>query len=317
MFVIIGTTTADLLILSQASLANPGADGFTAGNVVFTDTPARLLMGGNGGNSAYVLAGLGVPTALCSSVGQDKLGDALVDWLRARGINLDGLTRSDTHATSTSVILMMDAANQVVFHHPGSTTQIRFEAMPETLFAGADVLLASSFSLMPKMRAGGFAQALTKTHQCGGVTALDIGPAIGNPVTPDDILPLLPALDYLIANSYELTRLTGVDDWEVAATHLLEAGVQHLVIKRGEDGASMRWGEAQVDIPGFKVKANVSVGAGDAFNVGFLYGVEQKWPPDQAIRFGNAVAALLVTGEQGVLDSPTLGQVETFLAANG
>ena len=51
---------------------------------------------------------------------------------------------------------------------------------------------------------------------------------------------------------------------------------------------------AQVDVPGFEVNANLSVGAGDAFNVGFLYGVQQKWPPQQAIRFGNAVAALVL-----------------------
>jgi sugar/nucleoside kinase (ribokinase family) len=32
-------------------------------------------MGGNGGNSAYVLAGLGRPTALYSSVGRDTAAE--------------------------------------------------------------------------------------------------------------------------------------------------------------------------------------------------------------------------------------------------
>ena len=36
MLVIIGMTTADLLVLSQESFANPGGDGFTAGNVAIT-----------------------------------------------------------------------------------------------------------------------------------------------------------------------------------------------------------------------------------------------------------------------------------------
>jgi sugar/nucleoside kinase (ribokinase family) len=41
-------------------------------------------MGGNGGNSAYVLAGLGRPTALYSSVGRDTLAQ-VETFLAANG----------------------------------------------------------------------------------------------------------------------------------------------------------------------------------------------------------------------------------------
>jgi len=314
MFVIIGTTTADLLILSPEPLTNPGDEGFRSSNLIFTGAPLRFFMGGNGGNSAYVLAGLGVPTALCSSVGRDLWGNTLAAWLGARGVNLDGLTHSGTHATSTSVILMTDATNQVVFHHLGASAHIRPEDMPDDLIAEAGVLLATSFSLIPEMRAGGFVQALERTHSAGGITALDIGPAIGDPVTLDELRPLLPVIHYLIANEHEITGLTGTADWETAAAQLLNEGASNVVLKRGVEGASMRGTSANVDVPGFPVIANVSVGAGDAFNVGFLFGVEQGWPPGQSIRFGNAVAALVVTGNRGVMDSPTLEQVDAFLA---
>ncbi len=78
MFVIIGSTTADLFIFYRQSDDNRdqfGDDGFRASNLVFCDDPPQMLMGGNGGCSAYVLAGLGVPTALCSAVGRDPFGD--------------------------------------------------------------------------------------------------------------------------------------------------------------------------------------------------------------------------------------------------
>jgi sugar/nucleoside kinase (ribokinase family) len=317
MFVIIGTTTADLFILSQSPSSQPGADGFRSSNVVFTDTPPRLLMGGNGGNSAYVLAGLGVPTALCSSVGGDPFGLTLSEWLEARGVNLDGLTRSDTLATSTSVILSSDAANQVVFHHPGATVEINLEDVPEGLLSEAEVLLATSYSLIPGLRSGSFAEVLATTEKAGAITALDIGPAIGDPVTLEEITPLLPNTHYLIGNTHEISRLTGTEDWESAATHLLNAGARNLIIKRGKDGASMRARSTGADVPAFNVAANISVGAGDAFNAGFLCGVQRKLPPEQAIRLGNAVAALVVSGERGVLDAPTWSQVEAFLATDG
>ena len=317
MFVVIGSTTADLLVVSPESLTGSAKDGFQAGNLVFTDTPTRLSMGGNGGNSAYVFAGLGLPTALCSSVGQEALGNTLVDWLEARGVNLDGLTRSDTHATSTSVILMTDASNQFVFHHLGATACIRSEDLPKSLIDEADVLLATSYPIVPNMRAGGFARAIARAHRSGAITALDIGPSIGDPVTLDEIIPLLPVTHYLIANTHEIGRLMGKEDWETAASRLLDAGVQNLVVKRDEAGTSLRGRGANVDVPAFAVSAVVSVGAGDAFNAGFLYGVKQELPPEQAIRFGNAVAALVISGEEGVMGSPTLEQVEAFLADHG
>ncbi len=314
MFVIIGSVTADLFILSREPFAAAGSDGFRAGNLVFTEQPLKILMGGNGGNSAYVLAGLGAPTALGGMVGQDTLGDFLVEQLKARQVNLDGLQRNDTHATSTSTIIMTDAANQVVFHHLGGTSHTRFETLPESLFSRAEALLCASAPIMTGMRGDGFARALAATHRAGGITAMDIGPAIGEPLTVEELLPLFPQLDYLIGNTHELAVLAGMDDWETAASHLLAKGANAIVIKQGKRGASVRAEGIKLDVPGFAVEVHISAGAGDSFNVGFLYGMRQGWSLEKAVRFANAVAALVVSSRNGVLGSPTLDEVETFLA---
>ena len=315
MFVVIGTVTADLLVTSETSPLSLSGDGFRSSNLVFTENPVTLSMGGNGGNSAYVLAGLGVPTALCGAIGRDLLGDALVGWLSERKIDLSGLHRSATHATSSSTVIMSAADNQVVYHHLGSSTQANYAAMPEMLFKSADVLLASSYPILPQMRAGGFAQALIQVKKSGGITALDIGPAIGEPVTLEEIIPLLPSLDYFIANTHELKSLTGKEDWQEAADILLEANAGQLVIKQGADGSAVWTRSDRLFVPGFKVDAKASVGAGDSFNVGFLWAVKQGRPLDEALRFGNAVAALVVSSPTGVLGSPSLEEVEALLMA--
>lgn len=314
MFVVAGSVTADLVIISEEPLAASGADGFRASNLIFTKAPLAVLMGGNGGNAAYVLAGLGLPTALAGMVGRDPLGDVLVERLMARGVNVDALQRSEIHATSTSTIIMTGPTHQTVFHHLGSTAQVDAAHLPEKLLKEAQVLLCASLPLMTKIRAGGFARALEITHRAGGLTALDIGPAIGRPVTLGELRPLLPHTDYLLSNSYELSVLAGEDDWEIAAAHLLAAGARCVVIKRGRDGASVRGSQGTVDVPAFAVEANITVGAGDAFNAGFLYGLKQGWDLAQAVRFGNAVAALVVRSNRGVLGAPALAEVEVFLS---
>ncbi len=315
MFVVIGTTTADLLVQCASPSVEIRADGFRSSNVAFTEMPPRLLLGGNGGISAYVLAGLGVPTALVSAVGEDLFGRTLLAWLQERGVDVEGVIRSEAHATSTSVILSSDAASQVVFHHLGASAALRTVGGHDRLLAGADVLLASSYPLIPTMRNGGLAEAFAGVKASGGTTALDIGPAIGDRVTLTELAPLLPLTHYLLGNAHEVCQVARTDDWEAAATDLLTAGVRCVVVKRGREGASLPRRALGVDAPGFAVEANISVGAGDAFDGGFLWGVRRGLDAAQALRVGNAVAALVVSSERGVLDAPTSDRVDAFLAA--
>lgn len=309
MFVVIGTTTVDLFVFSPDATPDQAADGFRADNLVFTPDPLRLSMGGNGGNSACVLAALGASTALCSAVGRDFLGAMLVDWLTARGIILDNLIRSLTYATSTSVIVMADAASQRVYHHLGATVDIAASAIPDKLLTEADVLLITGLPLMDGLRDGGAAQMLAAAQKSGAITALDIGPALGAPVTMAELTPMLGQIDYLIANEHELAMLGIGDGWEATSAYLLEAGARHVLIKRGRHGASLRSRGLCVDAPAFPVQAVISVGAGDSFNAAFLYGVQQGWSPTRAIRFGAATAALVISGDRGTLGAPTLAEV--------
>lgn len=310
MFVVIGTTTVDLIVrdVGRAALG----DGFRGDNLVFCNDSLLMLMGGNGGNSAYVLARLGTVTALCSSIGQDDLGDWLGGKLAAQGVNLDGLLRRADLATSTSTILLDSAESQVVFHHKGATDALQLTAVHERQLAEAEVLLAGSYTLLSGLRPEGFARALHITHEAGGITALDIGPAVGEPARLPEIAPLFGDLDYLIANTHELAVCTGAPDWETAAAELLAHDCSAVVVKRGSRGASYRSGSLNLDVAAFPTSANISVGAGDSFNAGFLLALQQKRPPADALRFGSAVAAWVVGGAHGVLSAPTQDDVETL-----
>lgn len=316
MIAVIGSITADLFIRSATPLTGLGGDGFRSRNLIFAEAPITVSMGGNGGNSAYVLAGLGMPIALYGAVGRDLFGDYLLNVLRQRGVDLSAVLRSAQHATSTSTIIMSDTSNQVVFHHLGSTVCAGLDDVPSDRLASMDALLISGYPLVAKLRAGGFAAALEQVRAGGGITALDIGPAIGEPVTLSEITPLLPNIDYLIANTHELEVLTGVEDRQNAAQRLMASGATRIVVKQGHSGVTAFAPGDHIHVDAFSVDANISVGAGDSFNAGLIYGLQQRWPLPQALRFANAVAALVVSGPRGVLGSPTLTQVEAFLDDN-
>ncbi len=56
-----------------------------------------------------------------------------------------------------------------------------------------------------------------------------------------------------------------------------------------------------------------TTGGGDAFRAGVVYGFLQGWDDERIIRFSAAVAAIVCTRFPGVLDSPSLSEVEALL----
>ena len=315
MFVVIGTTNVDLVVSGMERLPRGEGDEFTGSSLVFCDEPLAMTLGGNGGNSAYVLARLGAPVTLLSATGDDPLGGMLDGWLTDVGVDVGALARFPDHATASTTMLVDPVGHRLSFHHAGASWAFQATDVRPGLLEGADVVLASSYTLLKGWRPDGFRQALSAAHQNGAVTALDIGPAIERPATLDELRPLLPDVGYLISNAHELAACTGTDNLAEGMACVLEAGAGCVVVKRGPEGALIRTsGEAEAQaVPGFAVEARTTVGAGDAFNAGFLLGIRQGWPPSRAARFGNATAALVVSSANGVLGSPDRRRVQALL----
>lgn len=311
MFLVIGNAVIDLFIGGFSELPRIDGDEFTNTSLIFTSRPLKASVGGNGGNTAYVLAGLGVPTALCSAIGQDDLGAMFVGWLESRGVALDALARYADDGTPTTTIITDQHHNRLSFHYGQPTFRYTVNDIPPSLLDAADGLLISSYSLFPGLRGDGYRHLLQTVHERGGLTAVDIGPALLEPARAGELTPLLPHIDYLIANEYELSVCTGADDREQGIRLLLDAGAKTVLVKRGRDGVCARGRDFALDVPGFPVAAaTTTVGAGDSFNAGLIYALRQGKPLQQALTFGNATAALVVASGRGVLGAPTTAEVE-------
>jgi sugar/nucleoside kinase (ribokinase family) len=322
MFLTVGNITLDLFVSGLDKMPALGGDEFTVDNLAFCDQPLTMVLGGNGTISAYVLARLGAPVAVGGAIGLDGPGEIMHGWLTQAQVRTEGLARSATHATATTTIITDRALNRVSFYHPGANLAFKPEDLPSEVIEQADVILLASFALLTAWRPHGFAQVLRKGASAGAVTALDIGPAIAPQGLPPpqlaELRPMLPDVHYFICNAHELAVCTGADQIEEGASQILAAGARCAVIKRGRQGAVVyEAGREAAAVPGFAVEARFTVGAGDSFNAGFLYGIHQGWNALRATRFANAVAALVVSGARGALGAPTLEQVMDmlFLAA--
>ncbi len=319
MFLVIGSTTLDLIHGGIAQMPTAQGDEFTVDSLVFCAEPVRMRFGGNGANSAYVLAKLGALVALGSAIGQDSAGDLLYQPLETIGVDLRGLCRHPVAATSVTTVISDEAHNRFAFHHAGSSHAFAPADLPPNVAQEARALLIASYTLFLRWRPQGFADLLHQVKKQGGITALDIGPAVGEPARLAELTALLPDVDYFICNAHELAVCCAVEETDAGLAQgmaqLLQAGVGCVVIKCGAAGAlvQQQLDEKPLTVPGFPVVTQGTVGAGDSFNAGFLYAVAQGQDVPAATRFANGVAALVLTAQQGVLGGPTVSDVRDFL----
>ncbi|MCZ7024046.1 PfkB family carbohydrate kinase, partial [Salmonella enterica] len=90
-------------------------------------------------------------------------------------------------------------------------------------------------------------------------------------------------LDFLIPNESELALITGrvvdsPDSARSAARTLVASGIRHVIVTLGEHGALYVGEEGEFQVPGQRVVARDTTGAGDAFIGCFI----QHWSRDGA-----------------------------------
>ena len=85
-----------------------------------------------------------------------------------------------------------------------------------------------------------------------------------------------------------------------------------MIARLGAAGAVACFADGIESMPGFAVDVVDTTGAGDAFNAGFIAARTVTRDVSEALRWGNAVAALAVT-KPGARSTPTVEDVEALL----
>jgi sugar/nucleoside kinase (ribokinase family) len=244
-------------------------------------------LGGNGANTSFTLATLGVPVRLRGAVGKDEAGGRVLAMLASAGVNLDSIDRRDAPTAST-VVLVAEGGSRSFLHAPGVSREVFFEPGD---FSGkpGHFHLANIFSL-PHMRRTG-PETLARAVRAGWSTSLDTGHDTKNEWMTV-LGPCLEHIGILFANEAEARRISGQVELRAAARVFLDRGVKTVVIKRGGDGCAVFDGPREVWASGFAVQAVDTTGAGDCFTGGFLAGLYKGGTMVDAARLGNACGAL-------------------------
>jgi 5-dehydro-2-deoxygluconokinase len=112
----------------------------------------------------------------------------------------------------------------------------------------------------------------------------------------------------------QVSSATVAGDLDEAVGRIVTGGPRVLVVKQGQRGARIfEKGQPPVGVAGFPVEVYNTLGAGDAFAGGLIFGYVQGWDWHDAARFGNAAGAIVVTRHACANDMPSLHEVTAFM----
>jgi sugar/nucleoside kinase (ribokinase family) len=242
-----------------------------------TTWPAAFAtgLGGNGGTTAYAAARLGARVRLVTACGEDAHGSICRERLASVGVDgvfLPGLAGG---TALTMGLFRADGARALV-HRPGVLADA-FRDVPSLLVYGDGVRwlhVANPFAVAGLRRNA--AVYLREARAAGWVTSMDMGwDRMGEWMNA--IGPCLPYCDWLFANAAEARALGPV--------------CARMVIKLGARGCLVDG----VAVPGVRVPAVDSTGAGDCFCGGFIAASMRGYSPLEAAGVANACGAQSVS----------------------
>jgi sugar/nucleoside kinase (ribokinase family) len=137
----------------------------------------------------------------------------------------------------------------------------------------------------------------------GGATST-IHPSVKDPMHKELLRKLCKYSEIVKASREDLSLMMDVQSVEEMADFFMELGAKNCVITKGGDGSYYRTEGASVQVPVCKAKNPFNfTGAGDSFGAGLTADYCKSYNVDSAVRYGNAVASLVVEKEGGCVQS--------------
>lgn len=267
----------------------------------------NMICGGKGANQAVAAGRIAGEAAMIGRVGNDSFGQRLLDNLKASHVNTDHVCKGET-VTGTAVILVDEHGENSIVISPGENGKVTISDLEK-----ADAILRDARFVLAQFELPvNVVEALIQ--KVAHLPAkLILNPAPFRAISQE----LLSKVDFLIPNEIEAEKLTGikidnVENAKKAAQVLLDWGVQQVIITMGANGALLADLKRIHLIPAYLVSPVDTTAAGDTFIGGFAAALTRNFSLEDAIKYGNAAAAIAVTRFGAQTSIPTREEVDQF-----
>ena len=246
-------------------------------------------------------ARLGLKVGFHGVVGEDAFGHFMLDEMQQRGIDTANVIVDRDQQTGFSVILN-HGADRAILTYLGAINSLSPDHLTDEILSQARHLHIASFFLQSQLRPG-VANIFRRAHSLGLMTSLDTN---WDPTGEwAGVEAVLAHTSVFLPNLAEAQALTGEEDVEEVLARL-SSQAETVAVKLGARGAVARQGTEIVRIGAPQVQVIDTVGAGDSFDAGFIYGYLQGWPLQLCLQLAVVCGSQSTQVAGGATGQPTL-----------
>jgi sugar/nucleoside kinase (ribokinase family) len=273
---------------------------------------AVLTVGSSSAIFACGAARLGLRVVFVGVCGEDTFGRFMLAEMNFRGVNTSNVLVRPGGQTGLSVILNR-GADRAILTYPGLIATLAAADVTNGLLRQASHLHVASYFLQTALQPD-LPDLFARAHALGLSTSLDTNwDPSGKWHGFDE---LLRWVDVFLPNENEAFTLAGTANREITIQKLSKS-CQVVAIKLGADGAIACRGEATAHAPAYKIDVVDTVGAGDTFDAGFLYGYLNNWELEKSLRLAVACGSLSTRRAGGTAAQPTLEEAMQYVPSVG
>ena len=271
---------------------------------------ANLQLGSSAVIFACGAAKLGLKTAFIGVVGDDLFGTFMINELNKKSINTDGVIIKPSIKTGLSVILTKKN-DRAILTHLGSIPELIYSDINFEIIAQSKHLHLASYFMLDNLRPD-----LSKLFD--QVKELGLSISIDTNYDPKElwnggINDLLKIVDIFLPNQNELLAITKQKNLETAIVEINKL-VPIVVVKMGKEGAIGKMvNKPQALAPSVEVDVVDTVGAGDSFDAGFIYGYLKQFDLMHSIQIAIVCGSLSTRKPGGTSAQPDFDEVKEYL----
>jgi sugar/nucleoside kinase (ribokinase family) len=206
-------------------------------------------------------------------------------------------------------VILNRGADRAILTHPGLIPALRADDIPDGLLRQSRHLHVASYFLQEALQPG-LPGLFARARSLGSTTSLDTN------YDPSDqwlgFDDLLAVTNVFLPNEAEACSLARAETAELAAERL-SGQVETLAVKLGARGALAVSKNQKARASSFPVEVVDTVGAGDSFDAGFIYGYLQGWPIEKTLRAAVICGALSTREAGGTTAQAALSDVLPLL----
>ena len=251
--------------------------GETVLDIIFKDNkPVEAVPGGSAFNAITSLGRCGINTSFISEAGNDRVGKYIIDFLNNNGVNAEDISTFPDSKSPISLAFLNEKNDaEYIFYkdHPHDHLEFNFpDIQPD------DILLFSSFYAVNPVIRPQIVGLLDYARSRGAIIYYDVN---FRPAHKDEVIKITPNLlenlDYadVVRGSHEdFATLYKKEDADKVYNAEISFYCKQFIYTQGSLPVEIRGGkDIKKSYPVHNTDVVSTIGAGDNFNAGFIFGM--------------------------------------------